>query len=357
MVHRAGVAEHIAASLLQQEECDLETLEALMSLQGFNFGLHLTRDSKTVFQLAVQRNDLKLVELVYRWQTNAHPTPIHVDDMRSINLDQDSKSVLSFLLERAEQKTIKKCITTQAYEWMTPKTAWLLMELEGALKTKLKGSFFDLFNKKELKDGIFISAVQCKSVNPKWIEDMLKTEFVKYAKPRNWYSAATGHGTSESALVCALLQKDFVLAKEILDAGYQINRIDAFNELESAIRNNATAKAIEFLISNGCYPFPQKNWSGKEQKLIRGEEDVEQELKKISGGIVNDPRIMNFDEFLLIAMKNGNQEVVDVLLKNGNSMERLLKYVAPVDRSLVENELLKRMNTEGSLKRNDRCAL
>lgn len=344
MISASKVAEQIAAHMLQAENCDLPTLEALLYSKGFNFGIKNPDTKKSVLQSAIQGNSLQMVEAVYKAQSKNGLADISVEDIMSVAVDKESKEVLEFLVKRADKNIIKKCLVKMARPWMTPKTAWALMHLESAIDMNKKLNLFDYINddKKE-KNALFICAVRCSAVNRKWIESMLKANFAKYASPESRWQNSELH-SQESALVCALQQNDFVLAKEILAAGYVINKPYEPSEIETAILNKVGAKGVEFLIESGWYPFPQCDFNGGYME-IRHEADVIKSLAPTVGWDSHHmSTVVKYDWYLLMAIKQKDYETAELLVRYGNSVERLTNHVGPEEASLVEAWLLKKAN-------------
>ena len=337
VIKNAKVAELIAASLIESDDCESKVLEGLMRCDGFNFRL-TNHQSMSLLDSAIFRSEMSIIELVYDCQGGS----VHAENLASINFGKKNvRDVLSFLIDRADQKAIKKCILAVALSWMTPERAWALMSLESALnKEWISG---ENLKSASVRDLMMVNAVKCKKINPYWIEKIVKSGVVKFVKNVGRYSAENMFSHGESPLVCALLQNDFKLAEEILSAGYRLNVPGALNEIELAIQENVSTEGVKFLLEVGCFPFPQCNMTGG-LLVMRSEADVVNEVSRFTQfKLQNLGDLVNYDRALLIAIKKNKDEIVDLLISNGSSLDRLMSWaVDQNDKILIENVLLKR---------------
>ena len=340
VIKKANGLENIAFTLINAPECDLEMLESVISVEGFNFS---SKDrQRTLLQKAIVRGDLEAFNLVLKYHKNMS---ISCSDFQAVNYNMaKNKDILNILIKNANQSTIRKALVYNISHWMEPKRLWALEKLKSAVVQKPGGETWNFFD--FLDDAALIKSIKLKSLSESWKEEIIKSNFIKKARP-GWVGR-NAESRMESALVWALLLDDFELARGLLNSGYKVYTPGGENEIEIGLNLGLGYKGVDFLLKNGFSPFLQRDINGY-PKNITCENDVIKELAFKPDSKKNGHVSVNHDRLLLVAIKNKQPEIVDLLIDAGLSLSRLLAgVVLPEDRSLVENLMLKKRNIQNS---------
>lgn len=346
VIKKAKALESVAFALIDDPNYDFSMLEEVISSDKFDFSV---KDYKkhTLCQKAIVNGDVELFKFIFNLRKlKTNYSAVSLDDFFAINRKNLNKEILDILIENADKRTIKKFILAGANRaFMNPKGLWVMMKLEAAIVSKgdKKWNFFDDLNDNyNDRDAVLINAIKCKDIHSVWLETVMKSDFIKKAKPVLVNSTTS---QVESALGCALLLNDFKLAKRLLDAGYKIDAPGSTGEINICIKMGVGVAGISFLLENGCSPFKQCDISGW-PRAITCEKDVLKELKTPSEKMNLLVRV-NYDESLLLALKEKQYEIANLLISAGSSLNRVLACVSQEERSLVESFLLKQNNMKG----------